>query len=811
MSFQISDAISIDYTGGAPAPASELVLRCACPACLKAAGLGDRQTGGVTETPGVAGDDIADDNTTTATLDVLEGQAVTSSINHPLDEDWFKVSLTAGQAYEFNLTPTNTSAAGPDLRLELVDSAGNIVASLDGGGMGASESLNFTATATGGYFLVVAGYLPIDIGEYTVSASLDDDDPSPNGGTPLEALDWGGVRVNTDGVVQNGREVIHVYFGKVGEFFGSVDDPVLSLGWQDFAKAAAFVAFEQYENIINIDFVEVGTAAEADFIINEIAQAPVLLGRMRPPEEPNEGVGEFNRLASSWSEGGLQQGGFGFITLIHEFGHGMGLKHPHDNGGGGPIMRGVEGDTVGGYTTGDFGLNAGVFTTMSYNDGWRGGPVGTSDSDNYGYQGTLMALDVAILQQKYGANTSFRTGDDVYLVPGANVDGTMYAAIWDAGGVDTIAAGQAQNVIIDLRAATLQYETGGGGFVSYAAGVYGGYTIANGVLIENAVGGSGTDTITGNAAANRLEGGAGADTLTGGAGDDVLIGGTGVDTASFAVNLADAAFWFFGNTVVLSTAALGVDIAAGIERFVFGDRTIERDAADGVDDLFYLLSNPDVLASGLDADAHYNGGGKAEGRNPNAVFDRAFYLANNGEAVAASGLDPFDHFMTVGWREGRNPSANFDLTQFYAANPLATGLNPLTYYLTNADLNLSRVFALDDTFYLASNPDVLAARLDPVFHYTVAGRGEHRDPNALFDADGYLATYTDVAAAGLDPLAHYLGGGWLEGRDPSTRFDGQAYLDANPDVAGAGYNPLYHYLAAGRFEGRPSYDDGAWG
>ena len=35
---------------------------------------------------------------------------------------------------------------------------------------------------------------------------------------------------------------------------------------------------------------------------------------------------------------------------------------------------------------------------------------------------------------------------------------------------------------IDLRAATLQYEVGGGGFVSFVAGIHGGFTIASGVV-----------------------------------------------------------------------------------------------------------------------------------------------------------------------------------------------------------------------------------------------------------------------------------------------------------------------------------------
>lgn len=51
---------------------------------------------------------------------------------------------------------------------------------------------------------------------------------------------------------------------------------------------------------------------------------------------------------------------------------------------------------------------------------------------------------------------------------------------------------------IDLRSATLEYTNGGGGYISYVAGVHGGFTIADGVVIENATGGSGADTLIGN-------------------------------------------------------------------------------------------------------------------------------------------------------------------------------------------------------------------------------------------------------------------------------------------------------------------------
>ena len=72
----------------------------------------------------------------------------------------------------------------------------------------------------------------------------------------------------------------------------------------------------------------------------------------------------------------------------------------------------------------------------------------------------------------------------------------------------------------------------------------------------------------------------------------------------------------------------------------------------------------------------------------------------------------------------------------------------------------------------------------------------------LFDPGYYLATNPDVRSAGLDPLAHFLMTGWREGRNPSRSFDVGYYQRANPDVAAAGLNPLVHYGWSGATEGR---------
>ena len=105
-------------------------------------------------------------------------------------------------------------------------------------------------------------------------------------------------------------------------------------------------------------------------------------------------------------------------------------------------------------------------------------------------------------------------------------------------------------------------------------------------------------------------------------------------------------------------------------------------------------------------------------------------------------------------------------------------------------------------YYLAHNPDVAAAHVDPLQHYLVRGWREGRDPSAFFDTNWYLARNPDVKASGMNPLLHYDLYGWQEGRDPSALFSTTAYLAANPDVAAAGVNPLDDYLDHGRAEGR---------
>ncbi len=115
----------------------------------------------------------------------------------------------------------------------------------------------------------------------------------------------------------------------------------------------------------------------------------------------------------------------------------------------------------------------------------------------------------------------------------------------------------------------------------------------------------------------------------------------------------------------------------------------------------------------------------------------------------------------------------------------------------------------DTAYYLAQNPDVAVAGVDPYQHYVLHGWHEGRNPDAWFDTRYYLLQNADVAQAGCDPLQHFAQHGWREGRAPSLLFDMNAYLSANPDVASADVDPLQHYIEFGRTEGRLAFLPGA--
>lgn len=566
--------------------------------------------------------------------------SVTGTIDFGTDQDWYEVTVQKGKTYAVFLDSAILSFTPlADPKLEVLDNALTSVAFNDDNGVTKNAALTFTADYNGKYYIKTFGG-PANTGDFKLTVA-DFSPPEPPG--PLAAIDWG-VKFN--------KTTITYYFARAGETYGN---EVTDSDWTAYQKAQATAALGEYSNVSNLTFVEVTAPDQADFKLTKNFLDSDNTGRMIPPDAQygaNQGVGWFNTNPKYWSDTAgklLDKGAFGYGNFIHEFGHGLGLSHPHDNGGGqSAVMAGV---TSSG-TRGDFGLNSRVFTVMSYIDGWTGGPAIDPNNQAFGFPGSLMAMDIAKIQEKYGVNTNFHGGNDVYTVPNVNVTGTGYLAIWDTGGKDTFLHTGAMGATIDLRAATLKSELGGGGFVSFATGIHGGLTIANGVKIENATGGSGNDTLVGNGLKNVLDGKGGNDVMIGGKGNDTYVlsavgdvvseaakGGRDdmVKTGAFSLDLAD--YENVENAQLTGTGNHGIDGSA-VSNLLIGNKGANVISGKGGNDTVKGGAGKDTLKGEAGKDKLIGQAG-ADKLNGGAGNDRLEGGKANDRLTGGKGLDDF--------------------------------------------------------------------------------------------------------------------------------------------------------------------------
>jgi hypothetical protein len=118
-------------------------------------------------------DDFGGDFSTLGSLDPGDTQA--AEIGTSIDEDWFRVSLTAGETYTFEMKGQSSGSGNlVDPYLYLLDEFGNFMDDDIDSGIGLDARMNFTAGATGDYFLVARDETGGGFGTYTVSMQGDD-------------------------------------------------------------------------------------------------------------------------------------------------------------------------------------------------------------------------------------------------------------------------------------------------------------------------------------------------------------------------------------------------------------------------------------------------------------------------------------------------------------------------------------------------------------------------------------------------------------------------------------------------------------
>lgn len=308
-------------------------------------------------------------------------------------------------------------------------------------------------------------------------------------------------------------------------------------------KSNVRAALAWYATLMNVDFVEVtettGTVGQLRYLLSD---TPNYAYAYYPGSTSMWSASSDVHLRASYDNSatinGFQRpgGDHGYLTIVHETGHALGLKHPFEGAPNLPIDEDNDSHTIMTYT-------------------WNGSSAATP-----------MAYDIMALQYLYGTRTNHAT-DDTYCFTARGTsqytrDGvttlssykTLKQAIWDNGGVN------------DLDCAGLPAAAGGYrfdlrplGWLSTVAG-YGtsyfneGTALGPNVTIRNIVGSGSDDTIYANSSANIFGGYAPGRTTS----DDTIWEASSADTVDLsAFDTSEVATAAVGDDLVISLGAIG--------------------------------------------------------------------------------------------------------------------------------------------------------------------------------------------------------------------------------------------------------------
>lgn len=314
----------------------------------------------------------------------------------------------------------------------------------------------------------------------------------------------------------------------------------LSAGGEAMVRSA----IGNWAKSLPLSFTELTGDAAAQAQIRIAGSSVVSTAWAYPPGASNgEAAGDiwvgvdknYNALFSRGSE--LFVGSYEYYVAMHELGHSLGLKHPHDPYGDATDIMSRDFDAL-------------EYTIMSYR-GYVGGGVGSLGVQRGHFPQTPMMLDIAALQDIYGADFTRLAGDTVYrfdpdlgrmwidgLATPKAMKNVIFRTLWDGDGTDLIDLSAYQtDVSADLNpGAGIRFDSTDNAQLSLlynggAGPIYASYNLYMSLLhngdtrslIENITTGSGDDVITGNQADNVITAGSGQNMITGGAGLDTVV------------------------------------------------------------------------------------------------------------------------------------------------------------------------------------------------------------------------------------------------------------------------------------------------
>ena len=672
----------------------------------------------------------------------------------------------------------------------------------------------------------------------------------------------------------NGDNVIRYSFSSsLGSWWGNDSEYALNSLQQQWVVTA----LDQLESFFGLDFRQVSQPSNTnsnpptDIIqfVNDTNTGTYSSSYNYTSGPALDGIA-FNAIVldQTWSSNqasNIDYGSYGFMTILHEILHSLGMEHPGDynaGSGSGPIT--YQGNA-------EFAQDTHRFTIMSYfsaeEDG-SGAIFYDTMAQRWVYPRTPMIYDILAMTEGgfdgnftgYATNLTTRNGDTVYgHNASAGIDeaydfdqhGAPVLTIYDTGGIDTLdlsgdsvttrlvpvynASGEPVSYSLQTRIDTL-IDLREGGYSSTHGMTYN-IGIAFGTIIENAIGTAFDDTVFGNSAGNVISTLEGIDIIETFEGEDIVFAGDGNDIIAGGDD-ADSLYGEDGNDELFgedgNDSLFG---GAGNDELTGGAGIDYLDGGTGTDTAYFegLASAHDLVRFGDVVQVFQSGSNARDWTVATELIrfddvtinqqnltdhDVYSYLAGYRDLLSAFGTNAnagIRHYYNYGHNEGRSLDA-FDEWSYLASNTdilatLGVDAAAATFHYVDVGYEEGRAIdAFDEWSYLASHGDLIRAfganGAVATSHYVRYGYGEKRAVDK-FDEWSYLASNTDLlelfGGDGVAATFHYVDAGYEEGRAKDS-FDEWTYLASYGDLIRAfgenGTAATYHYVRYGYGEGR---------